>query len=363
MRRILLLSSPLSLRGTALYTVSLARELKLRGHKGAVMTPGGILEGVLEEQDVPVVTAPVTGSFWRDALYLNVLVERAREFDPEIVHVQSHTLGAIGALLASQLDVADVVTVHTAVHGPLWFPPGSLTHAIAVSEDVRQALVTSGRFPRERIVVIPNGVSSSLSALDEEEVTKDELPVVGTVNRLAPGRGIEHFLGAARMVLDAGDRAHFLVVGEGPQERELRKRARKLDLGGHVTFALPRARISDLFRPIDVYVSVGESEGHGIFILSAMAEARPVICTGVGGVLSFVRDGENGLLVGKGDVEELATRIRGLLAAPEERRRLGHAALRDVREQFALHPMVEETVETYERAIAATAPAETIGGA
>jgi glycosyltransferase involved in cell wall biosynthesis len=89
-----------------------------------------------------------------------------------------------------------------------------------------------------------------------------------------------------------------------------------------------------------------------------MAEARPVICTGVGGVVSFVRDGENGLIVQKGDVEELASRIRGLLAAPDERRRLGHAALHDVREQYPLAPMVEETVAAYEGAGAAAPAAE-----
>jgi glycosyltransferase involved in cell wall biosynthesis len=357
MRRVLLLSGPLTLRGSSLYTVSLARELKLRGHKVAVMGPGGILEGALEEQDVPILAAPVHGQFLHDALYLNLLADLARDFDPEVLHVQSHPLAAIGSLIALQLDVADVVTVHTPVSSMLRLPPGARTHAIAVSEDVRQALVTAGRFSRERIDVIPNGVSASLSALDEEPLPTGELPVVGTVNRLARGRGIDHFLRAARKVLDGGAKAHFLVVGEGPQERELRRLARKLDLGPHVTFALPRARISDLFRPIDVFVSVGESEGHGIFILTAMAEARPIVCTGVGGVLSFVRDGENGLLVQRGDVDELASRIAGLLAAPEERRRLGRAALKDVREQFALHPMVEETTATYERAIAAATPA------
>jgi glycosyltransferase involved in cell wall biosynthesis len=354
---VLLLSGQLTLRGTSLYTVSLARELKLRGHKVAVMCPGGILEGALVEQDVPVVPAPVHGAFWRDALYLNMLAELARDFDPEVLHVQSHPIAAIGALLAQRLEVADVATVHTPVLGRLRLPPGARTHAIAVSEDVRQTLVTTGRFPRERIVVIPNGVSASLSALEEEERPADEVPVVGTLSRLERGRGIEHFLQAARAALDGGAGAHFLVVGEGPQERELRRLARELGLREHVTFALPRARISDLFRPIDVYVSVGESEGHGIFILSAMAEARPVVCTGVGGVLSFVRDGENGLLVQKGDPKELATRILGLLSAPEERRRLGRQGLHDVREQFPLHPMVEETVATYERALEAAAPA------
>ena len=331
--------------------MSLARELKLRGHKVAVMTPGGILEGALEEQDVQVIHAPIRGALWRDLLYLPALIELARDFDPELIHAQSHPLAAIGSLVGQAVGAPDVVTIHTPLAKPLRTPPGSTTHAIAVSEDVRQALVTNARFPRERITVIPNGVAASLSSLDEEAATCDELPVVGTVGRLAAGRGLETFLAAARLVLDQGGKAAFLVIGEGPQETELRRRARALELVPHVTFALPRARIADLFRPMDLFVSVGESEGHGIFILSAMAQARPVICTGVGGVLSFVRDGENGLMVGRADADALAIRIGGLLAAPEERRRLGRAALHDVRERFPLHAMVEETLATYAQAL------------
>lgn len=351
--RILLLSAPLSLRGTSVYTVSLARELKLRGHKVAVMTPGGILEAALEDQDLDTIRAPVHGPLWRDLLYLPTLLELARDFDPELIHAQSHPLATIGSLIGQQLGVPDVVTVHTPLQQPLRRAPGATTHAIAVSEDVRQALVTTGRFPRERISVIPNGVAASLSALDDEPPPAGELPVVGTVGRLAPGRGLETFLAAAKLVLDAGGKATFLIVGEGPQEAELRRRVRELGLAAHVTFALPRARLADLFRPIDVFVSVGESEGHGIFILSAMAQARAIICTGVGGVVAFVRDGENGLLVPRGSPAELAERIRGLLDAPLERRRLGRAALHDVREQFPLHAMAEETLAAYATATAA----------
>jgi glycosyltransferase involved in cell wall biosynthesis len=352
--RVLLVSSSLSLRGTSVYTVSLARELKLRGAKVAVMSPGGILEGALEEQDIPVIRAPVHGPVLRDLLYLPSLVELARDFDPELIHAQSHPLALVSGLLAEACGVPDVVTVHTPLARPLRTAPGSATRAIAVSEDVRQALVTTGRFPRERISVIPNGVAASLSALDADEDRPNELPVVGTVGRLAAGRGVETFLDAARLVLDHGARACFVVIGEGPEEAALRARARRLELTKHLTFALPRARLAELFRPLDVFVSVGESEGHGIFILSAMAQARAVVCTGVGGVLSFVRDGENGLLVGRDDRDALAIRIGGLLSAPEERRRLGRAALHDVREQFPLHAMVEETLEAYSVAGAAS---------
>src|SRR5262249_17094725 len=99
MRRILLLSAPLALRGTSLYTVSLARELKLLGHKVAVLGPGGTLEGLLAEQDIEQIRAPVRGRVLGDLLYLNVFVDVARDFDPEVVHVQSHSLALVGMLL------------------------------------------------------------------------------------------------------------------------------------------------------------------------------------------------------------------------------------------------------------------------
>ena len=230
-----------------------------------------------------------------------------------------------------------------------FLPP---THVLAVSEDVRQSLVTIGHFPRERITVVPNGVSSDLSALERADKAEPTTPVIGTVNRLDAERGIDLFLEAARLILDKGAEAHFLVIGDGPIERQVRAQARKLELTPHLTFALPRSRIGALFRPMDVFVSASHTEGHGIFILSAMAQARPVICSGVGGVLTFIRDGENGLVVPRGDVPKLASKILFLLENPDEARRIAHEGFRTAREEYPLSAMVGGTLQAYDRAIA-----------
>ena len=91
----------------------------------------------------------------------------------------------------------------------------------------------------------------------------------------------------------------------------------------------------------------------GIFLLSAMAEARPVISTGVGGVLSFLRDGENGVLVPRGNVEVLSNSILRLLRDRNEARRLAEEGFRNVRENFPLRAMIERTVLWYEQALTA----------
>ena len=92
MMRVLLLSGELSLRGSTLYTVSLARELKLRGHRIGVLGPGGLFEGVLDNHRIPLLRAPVHGSAWRNCLYLNTWTRLVREFEPHVLHVQSQDL-------------------------------------------------------------------------------------------------------------------------------------------------------------------------------------------------------------------------------------------------------------------------------
>lgn len=363
MKRVLLFGGELSLRGTSLYTISLARELKLRGHKVAVLGPGGLFEGVLEDQRLPILRAPVRGTFWRDLLYLGAYCDLVRKFDPDVLHIQSQDHATMGSWIAERCDVPALLTVHAQIQERLWLPFGQPPHIIAVSEDVRQSLVTVGQFPRARIDVIPNGVSTNLSALEDvdEEKEPPEVPVVGTVNRIDRDRGIDILLLAARVVLDKGARAHFLIIGEGPAEKEVRALARKLELTPHVTFALPRTRVGGLFRPMDLYVSASHSEGHGIFLLSAMAQARPVISSGVGGVLTFIKDGENGLIVPKGDVQRLASKILYLLDSREDSLRLAREGFRTVRENFRLQVMVERTTSAYERAIQSDPIAEAAG--
>ena len=61
-------------------------------------------------------------------------------------------------------------------------------------------------------------------------------------------------------------------------------------------------------------------EGLGIVALEALAVGRPVIASGVGGLVETVADGDDGILVPPGDVHALAAALRQLpLAAPKAR--------------------------------------------
>jgi glycosyltransferase involved in cell wall biosynthesis len=102
----------------------------------------------------------------------------------------------------------------------------------------------------------------------------------------------------------------------------------------------------------DVVLVPSHAEPLGNATLEAMAYARPVIGTLVGGIPEMVVDGETGLLVSPRNPVALAGAIERLLEDEELRGRLGLAARRRCEEMFSLEAHVEAMVRQYEAALA-----------
>ena len=86
-------------------------------------------------------------------------------------------------------------------------------------------------------------------------------------------------------------------------------------------------------------------------MLEAMALAKPVIATGVGGIYSVIRDGDTGLVVPPSNSEALTNSILKLLEDPLKARAMGESARELVRQEFRVETMVERTVEQYKLAL------------
>ncbi len=100
-----------------------------------------------------------------------------------------------------------------------------------------------------------------------------------------------------------------------------------------------------------VDVIVCPSTVRGSFQLSAlesMAHGRPVITTDNGGQVEYIKSGHNGVLVSPGDSAGLAEAIRGLIASPELRLRLGRNALSDFRETLSYPVFTAKMQKIYE---------------
>jgi glycosyltransferase involved in cell wall biosynthesis len=87
-------------------------------------------------------------------------------------------------------------------------------------------------------------------------------------------------------------------------------------------------------------------------LLEAMAAARAVVGTAVGGTSEVIEDGRTGILVPPGDVTLLASQLRGLLATPGRGEFLGAAARRAVAQRFGAPAMVHRLEHVYDERLA-----------
>ena len=91
-------------------------------------------------------------------------------------------------------------------------------------------------------------------------------------------------------------------------------------------------------------------------MLEAMALGRPAIASGVGGILSIIEDGHNGLIVPPSDSRALADRMTELLDDPEKARRIAIAGQNLVEDRFTVERMVDETLALYNEIATTEAP-------
>ncbi len=347
--RLLFLNERVDYASATSYSIDLASALMERGHRVQLCTTGGQLAGDFRTRGVETYVAKFNLFAFRK------LLQYLRDYDADIVHVQSLRSVPFARRIASRLGKPVMVTVHTRpVPDAPVLDDSNLCGAIAVNEVIREALVNDQNLPKNSVRVIRRGVDLQGFSPAEEEPWRgegDRLPVIGSVGRLQRDKGHQVLIRAARRIIDAGCEAHFAVVGDGPQEPELRRLVHELDLRLSVTFSAHIAARQDLFRLFDIVAAPVLKTGVAVTAIEAMAMRKPLIASGVGEMLHIVQDGVTGHLVPEGDDEFLAAKILEVLRNPDEMRAVAARARAWVEKNFALEPMVDATVEFYEDAL------------
>ncbi|HET9324320.1 MAG TPA: glycosyltransferase family 4 protein [Gaiellaceae bacterium] len=183
------------------------------------------------------------------------------------------------------------------------------------------------RLGARQIEVVPSGVE--LPAEVGEEADPPEVLYAG---RLSPEKGVVELMLAAEDL-------NLVVAGDGPL-RDRVPMARGM---------LPPAELAALYARAAVVVCPSLREGFGVACLEAMAHGRPVVASGVGGLLDLVVNGETGILVEPGNVPALRTGIDRLLGDRELRRSMGEAGRRRAAERFSWDAVTRKTQEVYAR--------------
>jgi len=306
----------------------------------------------------------------RDALRaLRALVAHMRGTRPDVVVVWGYNaemLGRIAALVAGVQH--SIVWVHAVAGAEVrtalrrWADrvliPTTSRH-FGVAEAQRPFITGDLHCPASDVQIIHNGVDPALFDVEDDRSPLREFgidesdPVVGIVAALRPEKDhVTLFHAAARLVADV-PRAKILVIGDGPCRPELEALGGELGIAQDVFFAGSRRDVARLLPAIDVFVLCSTTECFPLSVLEAMACARPVVCTDVGGIREMVEGGVTGYLVPPRDPRRLAARITEILSDPELALRMGQAGRARVESEFT----VEQSVRATELAIEAVVQA------
>jgi glycosyltransferase involved in cell wall biosynthesis len=152
--------------------------------------------------------------------------------------------------------------------------------------------------------------------------------IVGFLGRMVPIKDLPTLVNAFAIALERIPNMRLLLAGDGPERPVLTQLAERLGIEERVVFLgwvddLPR-----FYATLDVCAISSINEGTPVAIIEAMAAARPVAASAVGGVVDIVEQDVTGLLVPPRDPPALANAIVALSQSPDERRRMGQQGRR-----------------------------------
>ena len=230
-----------------------------------------------------------------------------------------------------------------------------------VSTGVQRDLTRRFSVPARKCRVILNGLDLETirqragEPVEESWFPPREGPTILTAGRLVTQKAQHDLLDAFRVVRDRMP-ARLVIIGEGPLEGELRRRADALRLTADVVFAGFQRNPWKFMARADLFVLSSHHEGMGNVLVEAMACGTPVLSTDCDfGPSELIRDGETGALTPVDQPRALGEAMAGLLEDGATRRRYAENARRRL-DFFSSSRMVKDYQALFEETEAARAP-------
>jgi glycosyltransferase involved in cell wall biosynthesis len=310
------------------------------------------------ESGIETVVIPTLGRELRPLADLRTAWELYRVLRREradVVHTHKAKAGAIGRVVALLAGVP--VRVHT-FHGHVFhgYFGANKTRAflaiertvarissrlIALSDGLVSEMADRYRIaPADQFTVVPLGFDLQPFASCEahQGELRRELGVaagvrlVGIVGRMVPVKDHATFIAAATKLAERREDVHFVFIGAGELEADVRKdlAARGLEKRAHLLGW--RRNLERIYADLDVVALSSVNEGTPVALIEAMAAGIPVASTAVGGVADVLHNGDRGELCPSGDADALAAAIERALSA--EARARASRIRAEVREEF-----------------------------
>lgn len=175
---------------------------------------------------------------------------------------------------------------------------------ICISDAEKESALKNKICKEDKLQVIYNGVDiesyekagHGIISRGNLGIPKDAF-VVGMVGRLCQQKAPDVFIRAAKRIKSDVHSAHFIIVGNGEMENEVKQYAADngfvdcLHITGWVENPLSYVEL------FDVACLLSRWEGFGLVLPEYMMAGKPIVATNVDAIPNIICDGENGILV------------------------------------------------------------------
>lgn len=229
---------------------------------------------------------------------------------------------------------------------------------ICISDAEKQSALDKKICREDKLQVIYNGVDIEAyeNGLQGEIQRKDlgipdDAFVVGMVGRISPQKAPDIFVKAAKSIKNAIPNAHFIIVGNGEQETEIRKYAEENGFSDslHITGWVDNP--IDYVELFDVACLLSRWEGFGLAIPEYMLAGKPIVASNVDAIPFIVSNRKNGLLVPCDDYRAASDAVLEIKNNEKLRNEIVNQGLSDVRNRFDARRVVKQHEELFCREV------------
>lgn len=292
-----------------------------------------------------------------------------KQYKPDIVYAHSSKAGAIAR-------IADIGLKNHCVYNPHGWAFNMRCSAkkkavytaiekvaapfcdkiICISNAEKQSALDRKICGEDKLQVIFNGVDIETydkgihGVIERKDLNiPEDAFVVGMVGRISLQKAPDIFIKVAKQVKDKVKNSHFIIVGSGNQEDEIKKYAKDNGFSDslHITGWVdnPMSYV-ELF---DVACLLSRWEGFGLALPEYMMAGKPIVASRVDAIPNIIQNGKNGLLVEVDDTTGASEAVLRIYHEEELKNRLVKQGIKDVHDRFNARRVSEEHEKLFEK--------------
>jgi glycosyltransferase involved in cell wall biosynthesis len=353
--------------------LELSKELSKMGHEVTILTGRSLQNNCHNSSEIEIIEvdfqnimkktwSPSNLSILRQLSFpLAVMGRKLRGFD--IYHGHIYSSGLLALYLGRKNHGKVINTIHGSYY-PIWdmispryqsffYRAGEriLAPFLAKHSDLQ---IHTGKYfaskviewggPKEKIRVIRNGVNFRMFYPSK---SRHREGIIFTARRLVKKNGIDYLLKAIKLVLEKVD-CELWIAGDGPEKKSLKRLSVKLGIEENVSFVglIPHDEIPYYIARSEIAVIPSLIEASSLFLLECMAMGKPIVTTKVGDIPAI--SDHCAILVEPADEFGLAEGLLKLLEDDEEKKKISHRALKEVK-KYSWKEIAKKTEKEYLR--------------